>query len=158
MLVGDSVTDHYTFKVRGQLRVEVYASDVPDDAWPTGVDSQGRPARRRAEAEGSAERFGDSDGDKEGPERVAARSSSKAAGKRPLDEGASQREGQGSRLRTGGALNIGAEETTRKRRRAILDSDEEDQVPISRVVRYGGLPRSSRHRAGRPRRRLQRRR
>jgi hypothetical protein len=111
----------------------VYVSDVPDDSWSTGVDSQGRSARRRAEAEGGAERFGDSDDDEESPERLAARSSSKAAGKRPLDEGASQREGQGSRLRTGGALNIGAEETTRKRQRAILDSDEEDQVPISRV-------------------------
>jgi hypothetical protein len=78
MLVGESVTDHYTFKVRGQLRAEVYVSDVPDDAWPAGVDSQGRSARRRAKAEGSAERFGDSDDDEEGPERVAARSSSKA--------------------------------------------------------------------------------
>jgi hypothetical protein len=64
-----------------------------------------------------------------------ARSSSKAAGKRPLDEGASQREGQGSCLRMGGALNIGAEEATRKRWRAVLDSDEEDEVPLSRVFR-----------------------
>jgi hypothetical protein len=58
----------------------VYVLDVPDDAWPAGVDSQGCSARRRAEAEGSAERFGDSDGDEEGPERVVAQSSSKAAG------------------------------------------------------------------------------
>jgi hypothetical protein len=89
MLVGDSVTDHYTFKIRGQIRAEVYVSDVPDDAWTTGVDSQGRFARRRAEAEGSAERFGDSVDDEESPERLAAQSSSKAAGNRPLDEGAS---------------------------------------------------------------------
>ena len=135
----------YTFKVRGQLRAEVYVADVPDDAWLAGVDSQGRFARRRAEAEGSAERFGDSDGDEEGPERVAARSSSKATGKRPLDEGASQREGQGSRLRTGGALNIGTEVGTRKRRRALLESDDDDddgdRVPLCNIPPLQGRAR-----------------
>ena len=132
MFVDESVTDQCVFKVRGQLRAEVYVSDVPDDAWPTGVDNRGRSAHRRtAEAEGSTEGFADSDDEGEGQEQTAARSSSKAAGKRPMDEGASRREEQGSRLRTGGALNIGAEEASRKRRRAILDSDEEDEVPLS---------------------------
>ena len=107
MLVCESVTNHYTFKVRGQLRAEVYVSDVPDDAWPTRVDNRGRSAHRRAtEAEGSAEGFADSDDEGEGQEQTAARSSSKAAEKRPMDEGASQREEQGNRLRTGGALNF----------------------------------------------------
>jgi hypothetical protein len=73
----------------------VYVSDVPDDAWSTGVDNRGRSAHRRtAEAEGSVEGFTDSDDEGEGQEQTVARSSSKAAGKRPIDEEASHREEQ----------------------------------------------------------------
>jgi hypothetical protein len=107
VFVCESVTDQCVFKVRGQLRAEVYVSDVPDDAWPTRVDTWGRSAHRRiAEVEGSAEGFADSDDEGGGQEQTTARRSSKATEKRPMDEGASQREEQGSRLRTGGALNI----------------------------------------------------
>jgi hypothetical protein len=50
------------FKVHGQFRAEVYVSDVPNDAWPTGVDIRERSVHRRAaEAEDSAEGLVDSD-------------------------------------------------------------------------------------------------
>ena len=92
--------------------------------------------RRAAEAEDSAEGLVDSDDEGEDREQAKPRSSGKAAGKRPIEEGSSRREGQGSRLRTRCALNIGTEEGTRPRRRALLDSDDDDDVvPLSRVFR-----------------------
>jgi hypothetical protein len=123
------------FKVRGQLRAEVYVSDIPDDAWPTGVDIREPAAQRHATEEGhSAEAFIWSGHEGEDPGPAEPRVSGKATEKRPVDEGPSRREGQSSRLRTGEALNIGVEEGTRKRRRALLDmddNDDEDSVPLS---------------------------
>lgn len=101
-------------KVRGQLRAAVYVSKLPDEDWPQGVDRHDG-----VQFENIAERFTD-----------------KAAEKRPVVEGADQPSKMGSRLRTGGALNIGGD-SGRKRSRpsGAGEEDDDDTIPLSQQFR-----------------------
>ncbi|CAD6266587.1 unnamed protein product [Miscanthus lutarioriparius] len=65
-------------------------------------------------------------------ENIAERFTDKAAEKRPVVEGADQPRKTGSRLRTGGALNIGGD-SGRKRSRpsGAGEEDDDDTIPLS---------------------------